>query len=152
MVTILKLIFAIAMGTTFANERLEISSGQAHWLVEAPPVLKTAVAAANRISGMPYKYAGGHGSFDDDGYDCSGAASYVLHAAGLLEEAMDSSQFMEYGEPGAGEWITVHARAGHVFLVIAGIRFDTTDAANVGPGWRELERAEGFVIRHPAGF
>ena len=33
---------------------------------------------------LPYRYGGGHGSFDDTAYDCSGSVSYVLHAIGRL--------------------------------------------------------------------
>ena len=143
---------------SFSTDRMKVQLGRATLLAEAPEPVREAVQAANRIVGKPYKPAGGHGKLEDDGYDCSGATSYVLSSAGLLEGARSSSGFIEYGEPGTGEWITVYARSGHVFLVIADARFDTTDHANVGPGWREATRKtektltdKGFIARHPKG-
>ncbi len=143
-----------ALSETFLTPRVTVVTGQATLLIDdAPEAVKRAVAAANRIVGKPYKYSGGHGDFEDDGYDCSGCTSYVLHAAGVLEFAMPSNDFMEYGEPGPGQWITVFVRPGHVFLVIGEARFDTTDHDNIGPGWREAVRVteglKGFTARHP---
>jgi hypothetical protein len=118
----------------------------------APPEVVKAVAAANRITRMPYKYGGGHGRWRDTGYDCSGTVSYVLHAAGLLKAARDSSGLMSYGRKGAGEWITIYAHGGHAYMEIAGLRFDTSGRGEEGPRWRlEPRRSRGFVIRHPKG-
>jgi hypothetical protein len=120
---------------------------------EAPPQVLTAVAAANRIAGSPYAYGGGHRADLVNAYDCSGAMSYVLRGAGLLRGAMTSRGFRRYGEEGEGGWISVYARRGHVFLVIAGLRFDTgyTDGSK-GPQWTTLSRpAPGAVLRHPRG-
>jgi putative peptidoglycan binding protein len=120
----------------------------------APQEVKDAIAAANRIVGKPYRYGGGHARWEDSGYDCSGAMSYALHGAGLLDRAMPSGDFMRWGEAGKGEWITVYAHGGHGFLVIAGLRFDTgwNNAGN-GPRWSEKMRPDdGYAIRHPAGF
>jgi hypothetical protein len=144
------------LAETFLTPRVTVVTGQATLLIdEAPEAVKRAVDAANRIAGKPYKPAGGHGVWEDDGYDCSGCASYVLHAAGVLEEARSSGEFMEYGEPGPGEWITLFVRSGHVFVVIGEARFDTTDHDNIGPGWREAVRVteglKGFTARHPKG-
>lgn len=139
-------------GESFSRAQIMVKEGLGELIGEAPVEVQLAVYAANRIAGKPYKYSGGHGVWEDEGYDCSGATSYVLHAAGLLKDARSSSGFLEYGEPGPGKWITLYVRAGHVFLVIGGARFDTTDHENIGPGWREKERLEGFVARHPKGF
>jgi peptidoglycan hydrolase-like protein with peptidoglycan-binding domain len=118
----------------------------------APPQVKEAVAAANRITDKPYKYGGGHGNFEDSGYDCSGAVSYALHGAGLLAQALDSSGLMSWGETGKGEWITVYAHGSHAFIVIAGLRFDTSGSGEKGPRWREESRSgSGYAIRHPQG-
>lgn len=121
----------------------------------APPRVKNAIAAANRLRGKPYIWGGGHGSFSDRGYDCSGTVSVALHGAGALESPLPSSELMRYGERGRGRWITIYARPGHTFAVIAGLRLDTTDFAmggNVGPGWHLDGRdTRGFVARHPAG-
>lgn len=119
----------------------------------APPEVHRAVAAANRLVGLPYKWGGGHARLNDTGYDCSGAASYVLRNAGLLEGQMPSRGFLNYGSRGYGEWISVYARDGHVFLVIAGLRFDTHGRSRRdGPKWRpEPRNGRGHVVRHPPG-
>ena len=89
------------------------------------------------------------------GFDCSGSASYVLRATGHLRGVMTSDEFRHYGESGAGRWVSVYARDGHVFLVVAGLRFDTGwtgGQGNTGPRWTTRSRpADGCVIRHPAG-
>src|SRR5687768_7648886 len=102
-----------------------ISNGYAVPPPLAPREVHLALAAGNRISGLPYAYGGGHGRDLAMGYDCSGAASYVLREAGLLRDSMPSKGFRRYGESGLGEWISIYARKNHVFLVIAGLRFDT---------------------------
>jgi hypothetical protein len=120
----------------------------------APPPIHAAIAAANEIAGSPYRRGGGHNSAARaDAYDCSGAASFVLCAAGILNEPMPSSTFRRFGEPGAGEWISVVARRDHVFLVIAGLRFDTGwTGAPHGPRWTTKTRpTNGSVTRHPHG-
>ena len=118
----------------------------------APEQVVAAIEAANRITRKPYKWGGGHGSWRDSGYDCSGTVSYVLHAAGLLETARDSTGLSAYGERGKGGWITVYANAGHAYMTIAGLRFDTSGRGEDGPRWRlEPRSASGYVKRHPAG-
>jgi peptidoglycan hydrolase-like protein with peptidoglycan-binding domain len=110
------------------------------------------VAGANRIARKPYRYGGGHGSFRDSGYDCSGSVSYVLHAAGLLKTPRDSSGFMSYGAPGKGRRVTIYANPGHVFMVIDGRRFDTTGRAENGTRWQPSMRSTaGYTVRHPVG-
>jgi cell wall-associated NlpC family hydrolase len=129
-----------------------LSGGYAIAPPAAPPDVQVAVAAANRISGMPYVYGAGHSSEDfDSGYDCSGAASFVLKAAGLLDSSMPSNAFRRYGEDGPGDWITIYARRDHVFLVIAGLRFDTGwTGGSRGPRWTTRSRpTDGCVLRHP---
>ena len=119
----------------------------------APSAVRGAIAAGNEITGSPYVYGGGHAE-RRGGFDCSGAASYVLRAAGRLRDSMPSDEFRHYGESGPGRWISVYARDGHVFLVVAGLRFDTgwTGEQNSGPRWTRRGRpADGCVIRHPPG-
>ena len=120
----------------------------------APDEVKGAIAAANKIVGKPYKYGGGHGRWKDSGYDCSGAMSYALHGAGLLNRQLTSGDFMSWGRKGRGAWITVYANSGHGFLKIAGLRFDTGwNNAGKGPRWSEQMRpTDGYVVRHPSGF
>ena len=119
----------------------------------APPEVAAVIAAANEIVGKPYKYGGGHGDWEDSGYDCSGSESYALHGAGLVSRPLNSTEFMSWGEPGEGQWITSYANSGHSFLVVAGLRFDTgyNNSGN-GPRWSETMRpADGYTVRHPEG-
>src|SRR5829696_5267509 len=109
-------------------------------------------AAAHRITRKPYKWGGGHGRWWDSGYDCSGAVSYVLYKAGLLDGSRDSTGFMSYGERRRGAWITIYANGGHAYMEIAGLRFDTSGRGEEGPRWRpEWRSGRGFVKRHPVG-
>ena len=109
-------------------------------------------SAANRIAGKPYRYGGGHGSFHDSGYDCSGSVSYVLHGAGLLSRPLSSSSLMHWAAPGRGRWITVYAHSGHTFLVIRGRRYDTTGRSDTGSRWQpDMRSTAGYVARHPVG-
>jgi peptidoglycan hydrolase-like protein with peptidoglycan-binding domain len=129
----------------------------------APAVVQEVIAAANQIIDKPYIYGGGHASFNDVGYDCSGSVSYALHGGGLLSSPEDSSELESYGSPGAGKWITVYANAGHTWVVVAGIAFDTADfggpniPSGTGPRWRSdpignlSDGTGGYVVRHPAG-
>ena len=110
-----------------------------------------AIAAANRIATKPYRYGGGHGSFNDTGYDCSGSVSYVLHGAGLLNAPLTSGGLMSYGAPGPGKHITIYANSGHVFMTINGRRFDTGYGGN-GNRWASGSRPTGgYTVRHPPG-
>jgi cell wall-associated NlpC family hydrolase len=118
----------------------------------APPQVVAAVEAANRITRKPYRYGGGHRRFRDSGYDCSGAVSYVLHAAGLLRRPLDSRGLMRWGRRGPGRWITVYSNPGHAYVEIAGLRFDTSGRGERGPRWRaELRSPRGSVARHAEG-
>ncbi|MDO8186844.1 peptidoglycan-binding protein [Conexibacter sp. JD483] len=110
------------------------------------------VAAGNRIQSTPYIYGGGHGSFEDSGYDCSGSVSYVLHGAGLLDSPLASGGFTSWGEPGPGKRVTIYANAGHAYMVIDGRRFDTSGASAAGTRWQADDRSSaGYVAVHPAG-
>jgi cell wall-associated NlpC family hydrolase len=119
----------------------------------APAEVAALIAAANRIATLPYRYGGGHASFEDKAYDCSGSVSYALHGAGLLDTTMDSTGLMTWGRSGAGQWITVYANKQHTFLVVAGLRFDTSGQKAAGTRWQAMDRStKGFVVRHPEGF
>lgn len=119
----------------------------------APAAVRAAIDAGNRIAGLPYRYGGGHGEGPCNAYDCSGAASYVLRGAGRLRSSCPAIAFRHYGASGKGKWISIYARRDHVFLVVAGLRFDTGWGHGVeGPKWTTLSRpATGCVIRHPEG-
>ncbi|HUR86016.1 MAG TPA: peptidoglycan-binding protein [Solirubrobacteraceae bacterium] len=120
--------------------------------VSAPPQVRDAILAANKIVSRPYRYGGGHGRFEDSGYDCSGTVSYALHGAGLLSVPRDSGGLTTFGAAGPGEWMTIYANAGHAYIVIAGLRLDTSGAGEEGPRWRPEPRSPaGYVVRHPRG-
>ena len=118
----------------------------------APAAVREMIAAGNAIATLPYIWGGGHGSFQAAGYDCSGSVSYVLAAAGLLSSPMVSGDFESYGAPGPGRWVTIYANPGHVWMEIAGWRFDTVALAYGGTRWaRGGGEFAGFVVRHPPG-
>jgi hypothetical protein len=118
----------------------------------APPQIRDAIVAANRIVGKPYRWGGGHARVEDDAYDCSGAVSYALMAAGLLRGPLDSTGLKRFGEAGPSAWITTYANADHAYAVIAGLRLDTAGTGGTGPRWHADARSgTGFVMRHPAG-
>jgi cell wall-associated NlpC family hydrolase len=129
-----------------------ISSGEAAAPFDAPPIVVEVVQAANQIALTPYRWGGGHGAWRDKGYDCSGSVSFALAAAGLLNGPLTSGLFMSYGAPGRGKWITIYANAGHMFMTVAGLRFDTGGLRS-GTRWQAAMRpTSGFVARHPPGF
>jgi cell wall-associated NlpC family hydrolase len=120
---------------------------------DAPEVVQNVINNANQIVGRPYVWGGGHASFYDDSYDCSGAVSFALFGGGLIPRPLTSGELMGWGEPGPGKWITVYANAGHTFVEIAGLRFDTVGAEQgSGPRWHlATVDTSGFVARHPPG-
>ncbi|HEX8976516.1 MAG TPA: hypothetical protein VF781_08390 [Solirubrobacteraceae bacterium] len=119
----------------------------------APAAVAQVIAAGNAIATLPYVWGGGHGSFHAGGYDCSGSVSYALAAAGLLGAPMVSGDFEGYGDPGPGRWITIYANAGHVWMEVAGWRFDTVALSYGGSRWAQGGgEFSGFVVRHPPGF
>lgn len=117
-----------------------------------PIRVQRAINAANRIHHKPYRYGGGHRSFKDSAYDCSGSISYVLHGAGELDSPLDSTRFMSWGSPGKGRWITIYTKPSHAFMVINGRRYDTTDRQHDGSRWEDKMRSTaGYTVRHPPG-
>lgn len=124
---------------------------------DAPAEVQQAIWAGNKLIGKPYKWGGGHAKVNDTGYDCSGTVSFALRPGKFLKTPLDSSSFMKWGVAGAGEWITVYTNPGHAFVVIAGLRLDTSatgdPSGNKGPRWRPTLRAtKGFKARHPEGY
>jgi hypothetical protein len=118
----------------------------------APAKVKAVIRAGNRIAKKPYKYGGGHGSPRDWGYDCSGSVSYSLRSARLMTGALASSGFMSWGRPGRGRWITVRANAGHAYMVVAGLRFDTSAHKRGGSRWTaQMRSPSGYAATHPPG-
>jgi hypothetical protein len=146
---------APAPAAPVAGEKAVIGAdGRAVAPASAPEAVKAVIAAGNRIVDKPYKYGGGHGRWEDSGYDCSGSMSYALHGGGLLNRALTSSGFSSYGEAGRGQWITTYGSGGHSYMVVAGLRFDTgwNDDTSVGPSWSpKMRPSSGYTARHPAG-
>jgi cell wall-associated NlpC family hydrolase len=147
-------------GRLFAHSRVDadgstaiLLSGIALAPPDVPEAVQKVINAANTIVGRPYVWGGGHASFYSYGYDCSGSVSFALFGAGLIPEPLTSGSLEGWGEPGPGKWITVYANAGHTFMEIAGLRWDTVgDARGTGPRWHLAPTdTSGFVARHPPG-
>ena len=126
--------------------------GVAYAPPDAPSAVVRAIRAANKLQNKPYRYGGGHASFVDTAYDCSGTVSFALHGAGLLKAPLASGGLMRWGRAHRGRWITVYSNSGHAYMVIAGLRLDTSGTGGSGPRWQTAQRSSaGFVARHPAG-
>jgi peptidoglycan hydrolase-like protein with peptidoglycan-binding domain len=118
----------------------------------APAAVAAIIQAGNVIAHFPYRFGGGHQSWQDTGYDCSGSVSYALHGAGLLDTPLASYDFYTWGEAGPGQWVTIYARDDHAYMVVAGLRYDTSASKGGGSRWTADGRVpEGYVARHPAG-
>ncbi len=142
---------------TVPGSRAKIINGLAYAPSYAPIQVQRIIWAGDKIRHKPYIYGGGHGVWNDAGYDCSGSVSYVLHAAGLLQTSMDSTGFESWGQHGGGQWVTVYTNPAHAFIEVAGIRLDTSAEGDpnpppgTGPRWRPLMHGtQGFEARHPA--
>ncbi|MDX6706442.1 MAG: peptidoglycan DL-endopeptidase RipB [Solirubrobacteraceae bacterium] len=120
--------------------------------IEAPEAVRQIIEAGNQIARTPYLWGGGHGKWLDKGYDCSGSISFALASAGLLGGPLDSGRLMGWGAQGKGKWITIYSNPGHVYMVVAGVRFDTSGTRSTGSRWQsDMRGGGGFVARHPAG-
>ena len=140
------------IGRTDITKATALPNGIALPPLDAPVEVKQIIEAGNIIARSPYKWGGGHGKWLDNGYDCSGSVSFALAAAGLLEGPMASGPLMSWGEPGKGKWVTIYTHSGHVFMEVAGVLFDTSNARVTGSRWGNVMRStSGFVARHPAG-
>jgi hypothetical protein len=142
-------------GPTVPGALATLRGQQAVAPAAAPTAVKQVIAAANRIRTTPYIWGGGHLSWVASGYDCSGSVSYALHGGKLLEAPLVSGSFTTWGEPGPGKWITIYANKAHVYMVVAGLRWDTGGdlSGETGPRWHaEPPYPKGFVVRHPVGY
>ena len=141
--------------TASPNQATLTPGGLAIGPIGAPAEVQEVIAAGNQIARLPYRYGGGHLTYEDTAYDCSGSISYVFAAAHLLDHTVVSGQLENWGDPGPGKWITVYANAGHVFMIVAGLRFDTVALAETGSRWSSRPPDEPdlstFTIRHPPG-
>jgi cell wall-associated NlpC family hydrolase len=144
-----------ASASTAPKGHAKLVHGKAIAPSDAPRRVVKVIRAANQIRNKPYKWGGGHGSWSDSGYDCSGSVSYALHGGHLLATPMASGGLMHWGRSGKGRWITVYSNSGHAFMVVAGLRFDTSMTAGNGPGWSKnvhAERLGDFRKRHKARY
>ena len=134
------------------SEAQVLKNGIALPPIEAPEEVRRIIEAGNQIARSPYLWGGGHGKWLDKGYDCSGSVSFALAAAGLLDGPLASGPLMNWGKPGKGKWVTIYTNPGHVFLVVAGVRFDTSGNRVTGSRWQATMRSTGgYVVRHPPG-
>lgn len=125
-----------------------VYKGMAYAPKTAPKIVKTVIWTGNKIRNLPYVWGGGHGSWIASGYDCSGSVSYALHGAGLLKTTMTSGDLASWGKSGAGKWITIYANGGHVYMHVAGVRFDTS-GANPSRWQSDLRPSSAYALRHP---
>jgi peptidoglycan hydrolase-like protein with peptidoglycan-binding domain len=145
---------AVAPAATAPTAKATIGpDGKAIAPADAPEAVKQIIAAGNRIHDLPYRYGGGHAlNFRDSAYDCSGSVSYALRGAALLDSPMPSGSFTSWGESGPGRWVTIYAHSGHMYMVVAGLRFDTSGRARAGSRWQtDMRSTRGYVARHPEG-
>jgi len=147
-----------AFGTADVVDRASLTGdGLAQPPASAPARLRALINGANQVARKPYVYGGGHGGgpegvFTDSAYDCSGSISYALASAGFIESPMASGPMMSWGRPGRGKWVTIYANEGHAYMVVAGLRFDTSGRAERDTRWQAAMRpGAGFVARHPPG-
>jgi hypothetical protein len=143
-------------------EEATLVNGRVIAPASAPRRVKQVIEAANRLVEKPYVYGGGHKPFSsrlDRGYDCSGSVSYALYGGRFLRSPLPSGALMDWGQTGPGQWITVYAHGGHAYIVVAGLRFDTSmrdrnaPGPRTGPRWsRTLRKSKAFVARHPRGY
>ena len=145
-------------GGTDLNQAAISSDGLAIIPDTAPRKLVALMHAANDVARKPYVYGGGHGRtageiWADSAYDCSGSVSYALAAAGYLKGPETSGTLMSFGKSGPGKWVTIYANAGHAFMVVAGLRFDTSGRQVTGTRWQDAKARSyaGFTVRHPIG-
>jgi cell wall-associated NlpC family hydrolase len=143
---------AVAQRNADPSKAVALGNGVALPPLEAPEEVKQIIEAGNVIARTPYLWGGGHGKWLDTGYDCSGSVSFALAAAGLLNGPLASGPLMSWGESGPGKWVTIYANNGHVYMYVAGVRFDTSNSRVTGSRWSNTVRSNaGFVARHPAG-
>lgn len=145
----------LSVGSTKCQpvRKARLIRGKAYAPASAPARVKQVIAWANRIRNKPYRYGGGHGSFFDSGYDCSGSVSFALRGGRFVNYPMASTGYMGWGKRGKGRWITVYSNPSHAYMIVAGLRFDTSMTPGNGPGWSaSLRSTPGtFAARSPGG-
>lgn len=141
-----------ASGIPSGDRAAVTSDGLAVAPLGAPDVVQAVISAGNQIARLPYRYGGGHATWSDTAYDCSASISFAFAAAGLLDRPLVSGDLAQWGEAGPGRWITIYANGGHVYMYVAGLRFDTSGLRVTGSRWQADPRSgAGFTVRHPVG-
>jgi hypothetical protein len=142
-----------ASGLSANNDKAALTAdGLAIAPLGAPAVVQQMITAGNQIAHLPYRFGGGHATYADNAYDCSGSLSFVFIESGLLNTTVDSTELMRMGEPGPGKWVTIFANPGHTFMYVAGLRFDTVALAQTGSRWSNRSAGgASFAVRHPPG-
>jgi hypothetical protein len=157
-----------------AGERALLAPEDGHVALvpaDAPPTVQAMIVAGNELQALPYG-PDGHpdprGAVDED---CSSTVNYVLYRSGvrpiaeIIKDNPLAQDYVHWGAPGPGRWVTIYATSepsAHVFMVIAGIRLDTSHAGTDsgpnrgedGPRWRLLDHIPTWArwsIRHPPG-
>ena len=135
-------------------KKARLINGKAISPASAPPRVKKVIKAANRIRNKPYVYGGGHGSFNDSGYDCSGSVSYALRGGRFISSPLASTGYMNWKKGGKGKWISVYSNPSHAYMIVAGLRFDTSMTSGDRPGWSTSHRSTSgsFKVRHPGNY
>ena len=135
-------------------KKARLINGKAIAPASAPPRVKKVIKAANKIRNKPYVYGGGHGSFNDSGYDCSGSVSYALRGGKFISSPLASTGYMNWKKGGEGKWISVYSNPSHAYMIVAGLRFDTSMTSGDGPGWSKSHRSTSgsFKVRHPGNY
>jgi len=143
----------MSVGDCKPAKKARLVNGMAIAPASAPARVKKVIAWANRIRNKPYRYGGGHASFFDTGYDCSGTVSFALRGGRFVSSPMPSTGYISWAKPGRGKWITTYSNPDHMYLVVAGLRFDTSMTPGDGPGWSKSMRSTSgsFIARHPGG-
>jgi peptidoglycan hydrolase-like protein with peptidoglycan-binding domain len=129
-----------------------LADGTAAAPESAPAEVKKIIASGNEIAKLPYKWGGGHSTWRDNGYDCTGSTTYALRTT-FRAGASPTFGYSNWQLPGPGKWVTTYASSYHVYMIVAGLRFDTSGLRVAGSRWTTQARSSsGFVPRHPAGF
>ncbi|HWX73878.1 MAG TPA: lytic transglycosylase domain-containing protein [Solirubrobacteraceae bacterium] len=157
-----------------AGTRARLAAGDGHLALipaGAPDAVQAMVVAGNELQALGYGPSGHPDPRGAREEDCSSSVNYVLYRSGIrpideiLKDNPLAQDYVRWGAPGAGRWVSIYATTtptDHVFIVIAGLRLDTSHAGTDegpnrfedGPRWRLLDHIPTWArwsVRHPAG-
>lgn len=156
------------------GERARLSPTNGHVAMiptGVPPVVQAMLMAGNELQDLPYGPTGHPDPLGATSEDCSSTVNFVLYRsrirplAEILRENPLAQDYVDWGAPGPGRWVTIYSTTqptDHVFIVIAGLRLDTSyNGTDVGPNrnesgprWRILSYIPTWAhwsVRHPPG-